>query len=47
MLVQKGEITCVEESKEIYIIVAKECSAKKSKRLYVYLFDDLVNRLQQ
>ena len=47
MLVQKGESACIEVSKEIYTIAAKECSAKKSKRLYVSLFDDLVNKSQK
>ena len=47
MLVQKGESACVEVSKEIYTIAVKEWSAKIAKRLYVSLFYDLVNKLQQ
>ena len=47
MLVQKGESACVEVSKEIYTFAVKEWSATKSKRLYVSLFGDLVNKLQR
>ena len=45
MLVQRGESACVEVSEDIYTIAAKERSAKKTKHLYVSLFDDLVNKL--
>ena len=45
MLIQKGESSCIEVSKEIFYISVKEWSARKAKRLDVYLFDDLVNKL--
>ena len=44
MMVQKGEIACVEVSKEIYTIAVKEWSHMKANRLDVSLFDDLVNK---
>ena len=47
MLVQIGESARVEVSKDIYTIAEKERSAKKTKRLYVSLFDDSVNKLRQ
>ena len=47
MLVQKGEQSCVEVSKEIYTIVVKEWSAKRSKCVDVSLFYDLVKKLQR
>ena len=47
MLVQRGESACVEVYEEIYTIAAKERSTKKTKRLYVSLFDNLVNKLRR
>ena len=45
--VQKGQSACVEVSKDIYTIAVKEWSAKKVKRLDMYLFEKLVNQLQR
>ena len=47
MLVQRGESACVEVYEDIYTIAAKEWPAKKTKRLYVSLFEDSVNKLQR
>ena len=41
----KIERACVEVSNDIYPIAVKEWSPKKVKHLYVYLFDNLVNKL--
>ena len=47
MLVYTGQSAFIEGSKDIYTIAVKEWSAKIAKRLYVSLFDALVNKLQQ
>ena len=46
-MVQKGESACVEVFKDIYTIAVKGWSAKKSKRLDVSLFVDLLNKFQK
>ena len=47
MMVKKVESARVEVSKEKYTIAVKEWSAKKATRLYVSLFENLVNKEHQ